>query len=107
VLCDSSAMLLLTYRGNGKVVDSMLKSGEMESAEVGGVRYLWPAGRLCRNSGGGGTLLSLRFDPLVWDRAPLRIFWAGPYLFELYSAGPNGSWLLCDATAVGAEVIGW
>jgi uncharacterized protein YcaQ len=95
-------------QGRTKVVDAMLKSGEMESAEVGGVRYLWPAGRVLRKQPEERVRFLAPFDPLVWDRRRFEYFWGWPYRFEAYTP-PAKRKLGYYAMPLlwGAEVIGW
>jgi uncharacterized protein YcaQ len=94
--------------GRTRVVDAMLKSGEMESAEVGGVRYLWPAGRVLRKQPEEVVRFLAPFDPLVWDRRRFEYFWGWPYRFEAYTP-PAKRKLGYYAMPLlwRAEVIGW
>jgi uncharacterized protein len=71
--------------GRGQVVAGLLKSGELESAEVEGVRYLWPAGRLVRKAPEDVVRFLAPFDPVVWDRRRFEYFWGWPYRFEAYT----------------------
>lgn len=95
-------------QGRTKVVDAMLKSGEIESAEVDGVRYLWPAGRLLRKEPEEMVRFLAPFDPLIWDRRRFECFWGWPYRFEAYTP-PAKRKLGYYAMPLlwGAEVIGW
>jgi hypothetical protein len=94
--------------GRTKVVDSMLKAGEIESAEVDGVRYLWPAGRLLRQEPEEVVRFLAPFDPLIWDRRRFEYFWGWPYRFEAYTP-PAKRKLGYYAMPLlwRAEVIGW
>jgi uncharacterized protein YcaQ len=94
--------------GRTKVVDAMLKSGEIESAEVDGVRYLWPAGRLLRKQPEEVVRFLAPFDPLVWDRRRFEYLWGWPYRFEAYTP-PAKRKLGYYAMPLlwRAEVIGW
>jgi uncharacterized protein len=95
-------------QGRTKIVAALVKSGEMESAEVGGVRYLWPAGRLLRNEPEDIVRFLAPFDPLVWDRRRFEFFWGWPYRFEAYTP-PAKRKLGYYAMPLlwRAEVIGW
>jgi uncharacterized protein YcaQ len=95
-------------QGRTKVVDAMLMSGEIESAEVGGVRYLWPAGRVLRREPEETVRFLAPFDPLVWDRRRFENFWGWPYRFEAYTP-PAKRKLGYYAMPLlwRAEVIGW
>jgi uncharacterized protein len=95
-------------QGRTKIVAALVKSGEMESAEVGGVRYLWPAGGLLRNEPEDIVRFLAPFDPLVWDRRRFEFFWGWPYRFEAYTP-PAKRKLGYYAMPLlwRAEVIGW
>jgi uncharacterized protein len=62
----------------------MLESGELESASVDGISYLWPAAATY-----GEPLRRVRllapFDPVVWDRARFEHLWHWSYRFEAYT----------------------
>ena len=94
--------------GRKNVVAALLKSGELESAEVDGVRYLWPAGRLLRKAPEDRVRFLAPFDPLVWDRRRFELFWGWPYRFEAYTP-PAKRKLGYYALPLlwRAEVIGW
>jgi uncharacterized protein YcaQ len=94
--------------GRTKVVDAMLKSGELESAEVEGVPYLWPAGRVLRKQAEEVVRFLAPFDPLVWDRRRFEYFWGWPYRFEAYTPpGKRKLGYYAMPLLWGAEVIGW
>jgi hypothetical protein len=95
-------------KGRTKVVDVMLKSGEIESAEVDGIRYLWPAGPLLLQEPEEVVRFLAPFDPLVWDRRRFEYFWGWPYRFEAYTP-PAKRKLGYYAMPLlwKAEVIGW
>jgi uncharacterized protein YcaQ len=94
--------------GRTRVVDMLLKSGEIESAEVDGVRYVWPAGRLVRKEPEDVVRFLAPFDPLVWDRRRFEYFWGWPYRFEAYTP-PAKRKLGYYAMPLlwKADVIGW
>ena len=94
--------------GRKDVIATLLKSGELESAEVGGVRYLWPAGRLLRKEPGEVVRFLAPFDPLVWDRRRFEYFWGWPYRFEAYTpAVKRKLGYYAMPLLWGAEVVGW
>jgi len=95
-------------QGRSRMVAKLLQSGEVESAEVGGVRYLWPAGRIIRREPQGVVRFLAPFDPLVWDRNRFEYFWGWPYRFEAYTP-PAKRKLGYYAMPLlwRAEVIGW
>jgi uncharacterized protein len=95
-------------QGRTRIVAKLLQSGEVESAEVGGVRYLWPAGRIIRREPEAVVRFLAPFDPLVWDRYRFEYFWGWPYRFEAYTP-PAKRKLGYYAMPLlwKAEVIGW
>jgi uncharacterized protein len=95
-------------QGRGQVVAGLLKSGELESAEVQGVHYLWPAGRLVRTAPEDVVRFLAPFDPVVWDRRRFEYFWGWPYRFEAYTP-PAKRKLGYYAMPLlwRADVIGW
>jgi uncharacterized protein len=95
-------------QGRTHIVAKLLKSGEVESAEVDGVRYLWPAGRLMRDEPEEVVRFLAPFDPVVWDRRRFEYFWGWPYRFEAYTP-PAKRKLGYYAMPLlwRAEVIGW
>lgn len=94
--------------GRKDVVARLLRSGEIACAEVGGVRYLWPAGRLVRNEPEDVVRFLAPFDPVVWDRRRFEYFWGWPYRFEAYTPPAlrkRGYYAL--PLLWRADVIGW
>ena len=64
----------------------------LPQAEVGGVRWFWPAGEnpaSKRHALDDEVRLLAPFDPVVWDRARFEIFWGWPYRFEAYVPAPQ------------------
>jgi uncharacterized protein YcaQ len=80
----------------------------LESAEVDGVRYVWPAGRLLRKQPEEVVRFLAPFDPLVWDRRRFEYFWGWPYRFEAYTP-PAKRKLGYYAMPLlwRAEIVGW
>ena len=72
-------------QGRTHIVAKLVKSGEVESAEVDGVRYLWPAGRLMR-------------DGCVWQAGLAHfgiLFWPTPGMlkvWEIFIPWSSGRW---------------
>jgi uncharacterized protein YcaQ len=95
-------------QGRTRIVTKLLQSGELESAEVDDVRYLWPAGRIIRREPEPVVRFLAPFDPVVWDRARFEHFWGWPYRFEAYTP-PAKRKLGYYAMPLlwRAEVIGW
>jgi uncharacterized protein len=94
--------------GRKNIVAALLKSGELESVEVDGIRYLWPAGRLIRRPPEERVRFLAPFDPVVWDRRRFELFWGWPYRFEAYTP-PAKRKLGYYALPLlwRAEIIGW
>jgi len=65
------------------VVTGLIRSGALETGNVDGVRYAWPAGRRPGPVEDVVRFLS-PFDPVVWDRTRFEHFWGWPYRFEAY-----------------------
>ncbi len=71
----------------GPVAD-LLKAGELESAEIDGQTYLWPA--TLPTTRPTPTLRFLApFDPLVWCRRRFEHLWGWEYRFEAYTPAPK------------------
>jgi uncharacterized protein YcaQ len=95
-------------QGRGQVVAGLLKAGELESVEVGGVHYLWPTGRLVRKAPEDVVRFLAPFDPVVWDRRRFEYFWGWPYRFEAYTPpGKRKLGYYAMPLLWRADVIGW
>jgi uncharacterized protein len=68
-----------------KSVDALLAAGELESGEVDGVRYFWPASGMTRRSSPAAVRLLAPFDPIVWERRRFEHLWGWDYRFEAYT----------------------
>jgi len=89
-------------------IKTLLDSGELTSAEVDGVRYVWPAG----SENGTGTDDSVRFlapfDPLVWDRRRFEHLWGWAYRFEAYTPTPKRKMGYYAMPMLWkADIVGW
>ncbi len=71
--------------GRHSVLSGLIKSGELASTEVEGLRYLWPDGPLVRRTPPPLVRILAPFDPLVWDRRRFEHFWNWAYRFEAYT----------------------
>ena len=71
--------------GRHSALTELILSGELGSAELDGLRYLWPAGRLSRRKPEAIVRFLSPFDPLIWDRRRFEHFWGWPYRFEAYT----------------------
>lgn len=89
-----AALHLLAYsspfaKGGRQQVAELLTSGELASAEVQGLRYVWPADRRARRTVEERVRFLAPFDPLVWDRRRFEHFWGWAYRFEAYTPAPK------------------
>jgi uncharacterized protein YcaQ len=88
-------------------VRSLLASGELESGDVDGERYLWPPGMRAMEAPRMVRFLA-PFDPLVWDRRRFASLWDWDYRFEAYTppaARRFGYYAM--PLLWGEQVIGW
>jgi hypothetical protein len=90
-------------------VQALLQSGELECAEVDGVRYLWPAGDTAAPAAGSREVRFLApFDPIVWDRRRFEHLWGWPYRFEAYTKPAKRQFGYYAMPLLwGDQVIGW
>ena len=89
------------------LVAAMLKSGEIEAAEIEGERYLWLAGAEPKPVSRRVRLLA-PFDPIVWERRRFEHLWGFEYRLEAYTPPAKrrfGYYAL--PLAWGDKVIGW
>ena len=80
--------------GRTRMVAKLLQSGEVESAETGGVHYLWPAGRIIRSEPEPVVRFLAPFDPVVWDRYRSSTSGAGPTGLRHTPRRPSESWAI-------------
>lgn len=64
---------------------ALLASGELESGEVDGERYIWPARAAGRRGAADKVRLLAPFDPIVWERRRFEHLWGWEYRFEAYT----------------------
>lgn len=90
------------------ILKKLLQSGDLESIEVGGINYIFPADRTIDSEVDERVRFLAPFDPIVWDRKRFEYFWGWPYRFEAYTPPPKrklGYYALpllwCD------QIIGW
>ncbi len=91
-------------------VQALLASGEIESGEVDGVRYLWPADAVAAARRGGVREVRFLapFDPIVWDRRRFEHLWNWAYRFEAYTPpGKRQFGYYAMPLLWGDDVIGW
>jgi uncharacterized protein len=91
-------------------VDALLRSGELETCEVDGVDYLWPATRARseQNFGRRDVRFLAPFDPIVWDRRRFEHLWGWPYRFEAYTPPAKRQFGYYAMPLLwGNQVIGW
>lgn len=71
--------------GNRSIVSRLLKTGELESAEVDGTTYVWCAHRPRRAQTNEVVRFLAPFDPVIWDRQRFEHLWGWAYRFEAYT----------------------
>ena len=71
--------------GRFSIVSELIDSGELMSADVDGMCYLWPSGKLLRKRVEDTVRFLAPFDPLVWDRRRFEHLWSWAYRFEAYT----------------------
>ena len=69
------------------VAKAMLRDGELESAEIDGETYLWPADMRWNEPFESRRKLRFLapFDPIVWDRRRFAHLFGWEYRFEAYT----------------------
>jgi hypothetical protein len=75
--------------GRLSIVKSLLTAGDLETAVVDDIQYVWPAGRVARARVSNVVRFLAPFDPLVWDRRRFEHLWGWPYRFEAYTPPPK------------------
>jgi uncharacterized protein YcaQ len=86
-----ATLALLARRNPGLGVQAslreLMREGVLESAEVDGETYLWPAalGPLDRPEPADMVRLLSPFDPIVWDRRRFEHLWGWAYRLEAYT----------------------
>ena len=94
--------------GRHSVLTALIDSGELANAEVDGLRYLWPAGKLLRKKPPVQVRFLAPFDPIVWDRRRFEHFWGWAYRFEAYTpAGKRKLGYYAMPLLWKDAVIGW
>jgi uncharacterized protein YcaQ len=72
--------------GGRPVIRDLLARGELEAADVGGTRYVWPADLVPVVADAPARVRFLApFDPVVWDRRRFGQLWGWEYRFEAYT----------------------
>jgi uncharacterized protein len=72
--------------GGRWVIRDLLDRGELEAADVGGTRYVWPADLVPAEGEAPARVRFLApFDPVVWDRRRFGQLWGWDYRFEAYT----------------------
>ena len=72
-------------RFRSAIIDTLLRTGELESAETDGLLYLWPAESFKASKPPADVRFLAPFDPLVWDRRRFEHLWGWRYRFEAYT----------------------
>ncbi len=87
-LTETLRLLRYSVRGldvGRSVVAELIRDGELDSADVQGIQYVWPAGRIGNYEAPAKVRFLAPFDPLVWDRRRFEHFWGWAYRFEAYT----------------------
>lgn len=91
-----------------QTVEALLATGELESGEVDGVRYLWPAGGATRRGAPDAVRLLAPFDPIVWERRRFEHLWGWDYRFEAYTRPEQRRFGYYAMPLLwGYDIIGW
>ena len=94
--------------GNKSIVSRLLKAGELESAEVDEITYLWCAHRPRRAQTNEVVRFLAPFDPIVWDRQRFEHLWGWAYRFEAYTpAAKRKLGYYAMPVSWREKVIGW
>jgi hypothetical protein len=70
-------------------VKSLLQQGDLQSAIVDGIHYVWPSSQIVHKLANNAVRFLAPFDPLVWDRRRFEHLWGWPYRFEAYTPPPK------------------
>jgi uncharacterized protein YcaQ len=92
------------------VVADLVRTGELEAADVDRARYLWPAHRPLVPAGRGDRTVRFLapFDPVVWDRLRFERLWGWPYRFEAYTPPPRRTYGYYALPMLhGDDAVGW
>ncbi len=81
--------VLRYFPGGRPLIEALLGSGELETADVEGLAYIWPAGTLRAAKPAATVKFLAPFDPLVWDRRRFEHLWGWRYRFEAYTPLPK------------------
>lgn len=90
------------------VLKDLMDAGDLNTAHVDGVKYLWPACEWEKQEAPRLVRFLAPFDPLVWDRYRFEHLWGWPYRFEAYTPPAKrkmGYYAL--PLLWGEDVIGW
>lgn len=68
-----------------RVVDDLVRTGELAAATVDGLTYVWPTTRRRPRPRGREVRILAPFDPVVWDRRRFEHLWQWSYRFEAYT----------------------
>jgi uncharacterized protein len=91
-----------------QTVAALLVSGELESGEIDGERYYWPAGGIARRGSPQVVRLLAPFDPIVWERRRFEHLWGWDYRFEAYTKPEQRRFGYYAMPLLwGYDIIGW
>jgi hypothetical protein len=91
-----------------QTVETLLAADELESGEVDGERYYWPAGGAVRRLSPRAVRLLAPFDPLVWERRRFEHLWGWDYRFEAYTRPEQRRFGYYAMPVLwGYDIVGW
>ncbi len=91
-----------------KTLAALLASGELESGEIAGQRYVWPTGSGARRGAPDAVRLLAPFDPIVWERRRFEHLWGWDYRFEAYTKPEQRRFGYYAMPLLwGYDIIGW
>jgi uncharacterized protein YcaQ len=71
--------------GRRSIVADLIAAGDLKTATVDGIRYVWPTVQTKRKRADEIVRFLAPFDPVVWDRRRFEHLWGWPYRFEAYT----------------------
>ena len=77
--------ILRFFPDSRPLIEILLRAAELETADVGDVSYIWPAGTFRAAKPPATVKFLAPFDPLVWDRRRFEHLWGWRYRFEAYT----------------------
>ncbi len=93
---------------DGKAIRRLVQAGDLETAEVEGMTYLWPAADRHPPEVRDEVRWLAPFDPIVWDRRRFEHLWGWPYRFQAYTPAAARRWGYYALPMLWRErIVGW